>query len=129
MKIKNTKIVATIGPSSWDAETLKKLAIEGMDVARLNFSHGTYEEKAEQIATIRKISKALNKPIAIIADLPGPKLRLGDFETTFLKSGQIIQLSENPIEGEIPLQFNLRLYLKKGQRVVLNDGLVELKVL
>lgn len=129
MKIKNTKIIATIGPSSWDKKTLENLAREGMDVARLNFSHGTYEEKEEQIQTIRNIAKRLNKPIAIIADLQGPKLRLGDFETRILKTGEIIQLSANPIKDEIPLQFNLSPFLKKGQRVLLNDGLVELKVL
>lgn len=129
MKIKNTKIVATIGPSSWDYESLQKLAKAGMDIARLNFSHGTHEEKIRQIENIRKISKELNKPLAIIADLAGPKLRLGDFETINLKSGQVVQLSSNPVSGEIPLQFNLSPYLKKGQRILLNDGLVELKVL
>ncbi len=129
MRIKNTKIVATIGPSSWDYESLYKLAKEGMDIARLNFSHGTHEEKGKQIQNIRKISKELDKPLAIIADLAGPKLRLGDLEETYLKTGQTIQLSVSPISEEIPLQFDLSPFLKKGQRVLLNDGLVELKVL
>src|SRR4051812_46498832 len=100
MKIKNTKIICTIGPSCWDEKTLKQLASEGMDIARLNFSHGTHAEKLSQILTIRKIARELNKPLAIIADLAGPKLRLGEFEDTILKTGQVIQLSESPIAGE-----------------------------
>lgn len=129
-KIKNTKIVCTIGPSSWDFKVMEKLAKEGMDIARLNFSHGTPEEKLEQIKNIRTISQKLGKPLGIIADLPGPKLRLGTLkEELFLKMGQQVQLSVYPQTDEIPLQFDLSPYLKKGQRMLLNDGLVELKVI
>src|ERR1035437_8359665 len=74
---KNTKIIATIGPSSWDVKTLEELALAGMNIARLNFSHGSYEEKGKQIDSIRQVSKKLDKSLAIIADLAGPKLRLG----------------------------------------------------
>jgi len=129
VRIKNTKIIATIGPSSWNFEILKELAKEGMDLARLNFSHGTHEEKGRQIENLRKVSKALNKPLGIIADLAGPKLRLGAFEDTVLKKDQTIQLSVSPRLDEIPLQFDLSPYLKRNQRILLNDGLVELRVL
>ena len=151
MQNKNTKIICTVGPSSWDPEVLEQLALEGMDLARLNFSHGTHGEKLKQIKNIKALSKKLNKPIGIIADLAGPKLRLGNFSNellslhaqklpggqqeigrnpiVILNKGEKIQLSVSPIEDEIPIQFDLSLYLKKGQKILLNDGLVELKVL
>lgn len=127
---KKTKIVATIGPSSWDYKTLKDLTEAGMNVARLNFSHGTQEEKKEQIKHLRRISKELSKPIAILADLSGPKLRLGQIEGVLeIKKGQIIKLSANPKDlSELPLQFDLTPFVKKGQRIFLNDGLVELTI-
>lgn len=130
MVIKKTKIVCTIGPSSWDYETLKKLAEAGMNVARLNFSHGTHEEKSKQIRFIRQISNELNKPIMILADLQGPKLRLGSIEgKKQIKKGDVLNLTLNPTsEDEIPIQFDLSPFVKRDQRVYLNDGLVELKV-
>jgi pyruvate kinase len=129
MTHKKTKIVCTIGPASWDFAILKKLAVNGMNVARLNFSHGTHEEKGQAIKNIRKISEELGKPIAILGDMSGPKLRLGEIDgKREIKSGEKIQLSLNPVEGELPMQFDLSPFVKKGQRVFLNDGLVELKV-
>lgn len=129
MQKKNTKIICTIGPSCWDEETMEKLALAGMDMARLNFSHGNHVEKGRKIDSIRKISKKLNKPLAIIADLQGPKLRLGSIKESILEQGQIIQISADPIDEEIPIQFDVSPYLKKGQRILLNDGLIEVKVL
>ncbi len=130
MVIKKTKIICTIGPSSWDYETLKMLAEAGMNVARLNFSHGSQEEKSQQIKFIRQISEELNKPIMILADLSGPKLRLGHLEGIHqIKKGDIINLTLNPTsDNEIPIQFDLSPFVKKEQRIYLNDGLVELKV-
>lgn len=127
---RKTKIVCTIGPSSWDYETLKKLASAGMDVVRMNFSHGTHEEKKQQIENVRKISKDLGKPVAIMADLQGPKLRLGQFEgVRTIEKDEKVQLSISPLSTELPMQFDLSPYVKKGHRIYLNDGLVELKVL
>lgn len=127
MRLRKTKIICTIGPASWDK--LEKLIESGMDLARLNFSHGTHEEKKEQIANIRKIAQKLNKRMAIIADLQGPKLRLGFFEgIRDIAQGEIVQLALNPVAGEIPIQFDFSPYVKKGQRIFLNDGLVELRV-
>lgn len=128
--MKNTQIICTIGPSSWDADTMEKLAREGMDIARLNFSHGTHKEKAEQIRNIQAISKKLNIDLKIIADLQGPKLRLGKIEgERLVKEGEVIKLSINPAVGEIPLQFDLSSYVKKDQQILLNDGLVEVVIL
>jgi pyruvate kinase len=130
MVIKKTKIICTIGPSSWDYDTLKKLAEAGMNVARLNFSHGTHEEKSQQIKFIRQISSELNKPIMILADLQGPKLRLGKIEgKREIAKGETLNLTLNPTsEEEIPIQFDLSPYVKRDQRIYLNDGLVELTV-
>src|SRR5581483_2639597 len=127
--MKRTKIVCTIGPSSWDYKTLKELARSGMDVARLNFSHGSYEEKGQQIKFIRQISQELDKPLAIMADLQGPKIRLGEIDgIREIKKGEKIKLSLNPVADELPMQFDLSPFVKKGQRIFLNDGLVELIV-
>ena len=76
-KIKKTKIIATVGPASESPEKLLQIIKEGVDVIRLNFSHGNHKEHGARISNIRKIEKALNKPIAIIADLQGPKIRIG----------------------------------------------------
>ena len=73
------KIVATLGPSSSSEERLRQMILAGMDVARLNFSHGTHADHAERIALIRHLSDELNKPIAILMDLQGPKLRIGSW--------------------------------------------------
>ena len=130
MKTKKTKIVCTIGPASWDYSVLKRLAEAGMDVARLNFSHGTHEEKSEQIQNIRKISAELKKPIGVLADFQGPKLRLGEIDgIREIKKGEKINLSLNPEGDELPIQFDLTEHVQKGQRIFLNDGLVELEIL
>lgn len=124
-----TKIVCTIGPASSSYNTLKKLALAGMDVARLNFSHGTHETHGEVIKQVRRIAKELDKPIALLADLQGPKLRLGKIEgIREIKKDQTIYLSTHPEEDQLPMQFDLSPFVKKNQRIFLNDGLVELKV-
>ena len=74
---KRTKIVCTLGPSSDDKETIRKMIKAGMNVARLNFSHGTYENHESLIVKVRELSEELNEPIAIIQDLQGPRIRLG----------------------------------------------------
>ena len=73
-----TKIVCTIGPASWSTEILERLIVAGMNVARLNFSHGTHAEHGETIAAIRQIAHRLGKPVAILQDLSGPKIRIGE---------------------------------------------------
>ncbi len=130
MQYKKTKIVCTLGPASRDPKVLKQMINAGMDVARLNFSHGNHEEKKELIDIVRGLSKELNKPIMIFADLSGPKIRLGAIDgVKHIKTGDKISLSLNPVnEQELPMQFDLSPFVKKGQRIFLNDGLVQLKV-
>src|SRR6202790_1147308 len=75
--MRRTKIVATIGPASRDPETLVRLVEAGMDVARLNYSHGTLEEHAQTVDRVREAPSGAGRPVAILQDLPGPKLRIG----------------------------------------------------
>lgn len=130
MKFKKTKIVATIGPSSSSYSVLKEMIQNGLNVARLNFSHGSQEEKMGLIKSIRQISKELNKPIAILADLSGPKLRLGEIEgIKEIRKGDEVNLSIEPQDSfQLPMQFDLSPFVKPKQRIFLNDGLVALEV-
>ncbi|HLC87757.1 MAG TPA: pyruvate kinase [Patescibacteria group bacterium] len=127
---RKTKIVCTIGPASWDYQTMKKMAKEGMDVVRLNMSHGNQEEKAKQIGYARQISDELKKPIAVFADLQGPKLRLGTIDgIRQISSGEILKISTEPKdETELPIQFDLTPFIKPGERMFLNDGLIAVKI-
>src|SRR4051812_19736584 len=84
-----TKIVATLGPASVQPETLKALALSGVNVFRLNMSHGSIEEHLERAKLIRKLGEELNLPLSILADLQGPKIRTGD-----LKDGQLVPLTD-----------------------------------
>ncbi|MRS02988.1 pyruvate kinase [bacterium] len=133
------KIVCTLGPSSSDCETITKLIEAGMDVARLNFSHGTHESHAALIQTIRDCSKKLNKPVAILQDLQGPKLRVGNLpkEGVVLVEGQTLNLytvgfGTEDFAGEqksLPLDVpNLARGVKPGNRILLDDGHLELLV-
>jgi pyruvate kinase len=102
--MRHTKIVCTIGPSSSSMETLDRLVAAGMDVARLNFSHGTHAEHAEVIRRIRDAEARFSRPIAILQDLQGPKIRLGTFgaaggERVDLESGQRFTLVAGPAPG------------------------------
>ena len=94
---RKAKIVATIGPSCGDEAKLQKIIEAGVNVARLNFSHGTHEDHAQRIASIRKLSKTLNRPITILQDLQGPKLRVGRLPDggLILTAGQIVELANN----------------------------------
>ncbi len=129
-----TKIVCTIGPSSRDETTLRELIRAGMDVARINFSHGTKAEHAKDIAAIRRITKKEDLPVAIMADLQGPKLRIGmiDPEPLVLKEGDLIILTSCPATGK-----DNRIHLphpelisdvRVGDRLYLDDGTFELRV-
>ena len=78
--MRKTKIVCTIGPASQNAETLRRMCLAGMNVARLNFSHGTHEEHKKKIELIRQVREELRMPIAIMLDTKGPEYRIGTFE-------------------------------------------------
>jgi len=126
------KIVATIGPATGDAEIMKKIFKAGVDVARMNFSHGSHEEFGHWIKTIREFSKISNKPIAIIQDLQGPRIRLGKVPSgkrMLHENHEIILTSGSPKRNEIEIAYKpLVRHLKRGSRILLKDGLIELIV-
>jgi pyruvate kinase len=129
-----TKIVATIGPASDSPEMLVRLIRAGMDVARLNFSHGDFVGHADRIARIRAAEKATGRRIAIMADLPGPKMRVGKIhpEPIQLHPGETFTLTTEEIIGDsqrASMTFEpLPKVVKPGNRLFLNDGLVQLIV-
>ena len=131
---KKTKIVATIGPVSEKEEVLEKLIASGIDAARLNFSHGSHEEHGNRIKLIRKIEKKLNRHIAIIADIQGPKIRIGNLPESGieLKNGQEITIDTGTrefYENRIPLPSLLfRDGTKEGHLVFLDDGTLQIKI-
>jgi pyruvate kinase len=130
---KRTKIVCTIGPASSDKETLKMMVKEGMNVARLNFSHGSHEDHAKLIKTIRDLAEETGEPIAILQDLQGPKIRVGKLpeEGIMLEPGEEIVFSTEP-EVELPkisLTYdNLHEDVKAGDKLLLDDGLLDVTV-
>jgi len=131
-----TKIVATIGPSSRTKAVLEQMIDAGVNVARLNFSHGSYEEHGEVINAIRSLSRIMNKPVGILLDLQGPKIRIGklaDGGPIELKTNDIIRITTQKLEGtpeKISTTYaNLPGDVKKGDKILLDDGLIELKVL
>ncbi|MEK7602956.1 MAG: pyruvate kinase, partial [Patescibacteria group bacterium] len=123
---KRTKIIATIGPSTDSYEKILAMIKAGANGLRLNFSHGTFEERARQISWIRKASAEYGKPVAIIADLQGPKIRLGDFEGIItVQKGQSLRLgfkADYEKSGVIPTQYNLAKKVKRGERIFFFDG-------
>ena len=128
-----TKIICTIGPSSDSKEVIKGLINTGMNVERINFSHGTHDENLEKIENVRTVSKDLKKHIAILADLCGPKIRIGKVKNSvLLKPGQDFILTNENIEGteeRVSVSyFNLPSEVKKHDRIMLADGLIELLV-
>jgi pyruvate kinase len=131
---RRTKIVCTIGPATGAAALIQRLIRAGMDVARLNLSHGTFSEHASYIETIRKMSRRTGTDVAILIDLPGPKYRIGRLKggQTILKKGSQVRLTTGDIEGDGPLipvtLPNLARDIKAGDNVVLDDGAMELKV-
>jgi pyruvate kinase len=133
--MRRTKIVATLGPASSSPEIIRRLITAGMDVARLNFSHGTHEEHARNIAEIRAISDELDTPVTILQDLQGPKIRVAQLPAgeMLLAAGEIVPLL--PAEdfrnqdATIPIDYpDAARYARAGMRVLLMDGLLELEV-
>ena len=130
-----TKIVATIGPASQSESVIRKLVKAGMNVARLNFSHGSYNDHAETIALLRKVSTELDTPITLLQDLQGPKIRVGKLpqgEVT-LTTGDTVILTPNADTSNsphvIPIDYpHLATDAQPGAQVLLDDGLLELVV-
>ena len=132
--MRRTKIVCTIGPASDTEEMIAKLVAAGMNVARLNFSHGTTEYQRELVRKVKRVRKALNKPVAILQDLQGPKIRIGIVNNGFvqLQPGQEFILTADEVEGDnhrvaVSLK-TLPQEVKVGHPILLADGNIELRV-
>lgn len=131
-QFKRSKIIATVGPSTNTYEFILELIKSGANGLRLNFSHGTHEEREQQIKWIRKASAEYGKPVAIIADLQGPKIRLGDFEGIInVQTGQNLVLkykADYERSGMIPIQYDLSKKVKRGERLYIFDGKIRTTV-
>ena len=132
--MRKTKIVCTIGPASESEEMLEKLMKAGMNVARLNFSHGSHEEHKGRIDTIRKVSKRLGKTIGILLDTKGPEIRTHNMKDGLivLEKGSEVVVSMNEVEGT-PAMFSVTYGdlindVEIGSYILLDDGLIELQV-
>lgn len=132
---RRAKIVATLGPASNSESVFRELVRAGVDVVRLNFSHGTHEEKLALIQMIRKISREERKPLCILGDLQGPKIRtskLKDRQPVLLKAGQKITITPREVPGTASLVGTtfktLAENVEQGSRILLSDGLIELRV-
>ena len=129
-----TKIVCTLGPASDDIETIRAFAQAGMAVARINFSHGTYDEHARRIAHVRQVASEMCCSVAVLADLQGPKLRVGLLTNheMLLVEGETVRMlnlesTEEP--GVIPVPHSEVLRgVRVGDRILMDDGLLELLV-
>ena len=132
--MRKTKIICTIGPASENEETLTKMCQAGMDVARLNFSHGSHEEHQKKIDLIKKVRKNLSLPIAIMLDTKGPEYRIKTFENgkIQLEEGATFTLTTEDIVGNeqrVAVNYkNLIENLKVGDRILVNNGLIILEV-
>ena len=132
--MKRTKIVATIGPSSSSKEVLKDMILAGMNVCRLNFSHGAYEDHSEVIKNIRALNDKLGLNVAILADLQGPKIRTGEMQ----KSGVVLEVNETVLVQTDKIVGTEKMFsinysklpedVKKGELILLDDGKLMLEV-
>src|SRR5881398_3713087 len=132
-QVRRTRIVCTIGPSSISPQVMRSMIQSGMDVARLNFSHGDPDTHREAAANVREASEAVGRPVALLGDLQGPKIRTGTVEGTFQKlvRGRTIELvggqRREPNQIEVS-HVELVHALRPGDRVLLDDGRIELAV-
>src|SRR5579862_3805931 len=135
IRARRARIVATLGPASRDASKVRELAVAGADVFRVNFSHGAHDDHARTIEAVRKAEAAVGRPLAVLADLQGPKLRLGEFAdgVARLKAGHHLRLDLKSTPGDAsrigvphPEVFAA---LRTGAQVLLDDGKVRLRVI
>src|SRR5439155_13950679 len=129
---RRTKILATIGPASGSSELLAQLAAAGMDGARLNFSHGSHDQHRGWADMIRGVAEDAGRPLALVADLQGPKLRIGDLPEarTLSRGEEVVVAPEEAIQdGELPVSpAVIGDVLAAGNEVLIDDGLVRLRV-
>ena len=133
--MKKTKIICTMGPNTNDRELMKNLALNGMDIARFNFSHGSYEEHKGRLKILKEVRKELNLPIATLLDTKGPEIRTGllkDGNKITLKEGQTYTLTTREIVGDETIGHinydGLNNDVSVGNRILIDDGLIELEV-
>ena len=129
-----TKVIATIGPSSSGYDTLKEMIINGVDVVRLNFSHGDYKDHKETILNVRKISDELGLPVSVLQDIQGPKIRVGKLNKDKIKlnEGHKFFITSDNIIGnidEISIDNNIISDIKENERILIDDGKIELRVI
>ena len=133
--MRKTKIICTIGPACSDEATLRKMCLAGMNVARLNFSHGSHQEHLARIRMLQKVREELGVPLAIMLDTKGPEYRIGCFENgkIELKEGDIFTLTTRDVPGNqemVSVSYkDLCAQLQPGDRVLINNGLLVLEVL
>ena len=132
--MRKTKIVCTLGPATNDVEIMKQLIHNGMDAARINFSHGTYETHAEAIAKLKQAREELNAPIPLILDTKGPEIRVKTFkeDKVRLEEDATFTLTTREVEGDVNIvsvtYADLPKDVHRGSRILIDDGLIELKV-
>ncbi|MEO0881595.1 MAG: pyruvate kinase [Pseudomonadota bacterium] len=135
MRGRNAKIIATLGPGSRSPETVKLLAMAGVDIFRLNFSHGSHEDHKRAFDTVRSVERELGRPLAILADLQGPKIRVGTFpdgevRLSFRGEYELIAESSTDLDNVIPVPHSAILeQLDVGDEILLNDGQLQLTVI
>jgi pyruvate kinase len=134
MTMLKTKIVCTLGPSSENKYVIKQLIIAGMNIARINLSHGNHEEHRKRINALRKACEELNANVAVLLDTKGPEIRLGTFYggKVLLDKGQEFVLTPTPMIGnerEVFINYDhIAETVKPGEKILLADGLIELCV-
>lgn len=133
--MKKTKIICTLGPAVDNPEILEKLILAGMDVARINFSHGNYQDQEPRITNFKEVRKKTNRPVALMLDTKGPEIRIGKFENEEieLREGAIFTLVNEDILGDqtrVSITYkNLHNEVNVGTMILINDGLIKIEVL
>ena len=133
--MRKTKIICTIGPASQNEEVLTQMALAGMNVARLNFSHGTHPEQKEKMDLVKKVREKLNLPIAILLDTKGPEYRIKTFKNgkITVKAGDTFTFTTEEVEGDetiVSVNYeNLHNEMKPGGEITVCNGMVKFEVL
>lgn len=128
--MKKTKIICTLGPATQSKDTIKAMAKEGMNVARLNFSHGTHDDHSERIRLVKEVRKEMNIPLAILLDTKGPEFRIGTFKNgkVTLKQGDVFRFTSDEIIGDenrVSVSYKkITTTLNAGDKILLNNGLL-----
>ncbi|HOV69370.1 MAG TPA: pyruvate kinase [Clostridia bacterium] len=132
--MRKTKIICTLGPSTDDPRVLEQLIRNGMDVARINFSHGSHAEHQKRIDLLKSLREKIGRPVALLMDTSGPEIRLGLFKDgkAFLKKGSTFIFTNKSVMGDDKISSvsfkDLYIHISPGQKIFMNDGLIEAKV-